>query len=132
MKHLNSCCFNLSESPSDCFHMVTWLTTRADCISRLVAANKLLSLFDPVCVSVCVAVFASVFVCLVVCLSLYACSCVNDPRLHVFKKENEIHCGVFSSTPTVNHSVHNFTCTSLRHFVCSPCCTRQALETSVL
>lgn len=54
MKHLNSCCFNLSESPSDCFHMVTWLTTTADCISGLVAANKLLLLSDPVCVRVCV------------------------------------------------------------------------------
>lgn len=54
MKHLNSCCFNLSESPSDRFHMVTWLTTAADCISGLVAANKLLLLSDPVCVRVCV------------------------------------------------------------------------------
>lgn len=84
---LGSCCFNLWESPRGCFHMVAWLTMRADRIIGLLAANKSLLLSDPV--SVCSMARspecsrACVFIYQRVCRNV----CVHDPRLLVSEKE---------------------------------------------
>lgn len=100
---LGSCCFNLWEFPHGCFHMVAWLTMRADRIIGLVAANKLLLLSDPM------RVFHDAFPWLLVCLCVYlptcvsqcVCMCVHDPGLLV--SEKEMKSIVFSPSPTVSH-----------------------------
>lgn len=106
---LGSCCFNLWEFPHGCFHMVAWLTMRADRIIGLVAANKLLLLSDPM------RVFHDAFPWLLVCLCVYlptcvsqcVCMCAHDPGLLVSEKEM-----CFLPPPRWAISFYYFTCTS--------------------